>query len=60
MPDCEPAFTTREELEFGVPIALNMIDVRAIGAGGGSLAYVDDAGMAVPQENNFLTASKSG
>jgi hypothetical protein len=24
------------------------------------VSYVDDAGMAVPQENNFLTASKSG
>ena len=23
-------------------------------------SYVDDAGLAVPQENHFLTASKSG
>ena len=38
IPHCEPVFTAREELEFGMPIALNMIDVRAIGAGGGSLA----------------------
>lgn len=45
MPDCVPGFTTREELEFGIPIALNTIDVRAIGAGGGSLARIDEAGI---------------
>ena len=45
MPNCVPGFTTREELEYGVPIALNMIDVRAIGAGGGSLARIDEAGI---------------
>ena len=45
MPNCDPCFTTREELEFGVPIALNMIDVRSIGAGGGSIARIDEAGI---------------
>ena len=45
MPNCEPCFTTREELEFGVPVALNMIDVRSIGAGGGSIARIDEAGI---------------
>lgn len=45
MPHCTPVFTTREELEYGVPIAMNMIDVRAIGAGGGSLARLDEAGI---------------
>ncbi|MGE4248402.1 MAG: hydantoinase/oxoprolinase family protein [Parvibaculaceae bacterium] len=45
IPHCAPAFSNREELEFGMPIALNMIDVRAIGAGGGSLARIDGAGI---------------
>jgi N-methylhydantoinase A len=45
MPNCDPCFTTREELEFGVPVALNMIDVRSIGAGGGSIARIDEAGI---------------
>jgi N-methylhydantoinase A len=45
LPGGEPAFTNLEELEYGVPIALTMVDARAIGAGGGSLAWVDAAGI---------------
>jgi N-methylhydantoinase A len=45
LPGSEPAFTNLEELEYGVPIALTMVDARAIGAGGGSLAWVDPAGI---------------
>lgn len=45
IPHCDPVLSGREELEFGMPIALNMIDVRAIGAGGGSLARIDSAGI---------------
>ena len=45
IPHCEPVFSAREELEYGMPIALNMIDVREIGAGGGSLARLDEAGI---------------
>jgi N-methylhydantoinase A len=45
LPGSEPAFTNLEELEYGVPIALTMVDARAIGAGGGSLAWVDTAGI---------------
>jgi N-methylhydantoinase A len=45
IPDCEPVFSAREEIEYGMPVSLNMIDVRAIGAGGGSLARLDDAGI---------------
>jgi len=45
LPNCTPGFTAREELEYGVPIAVNMIDVRAIGAGGGSIARIDEAGI---------------
>jgi N-methylhydantoinase A len=45
LPGSAPAFTNLEELEYGVPIALTMVDARAIGAGGGSLAAVDAAGI---------------
>jgi N-methylhydantoinase A len=45
LPGSEPAFTNLEELEDGVPIALTMVDARAIGAGGGSLAWIDAAGI---------------
>jgi len=45
LPHGAPAFTASEEIEFGIPIALNVIDVRAIGAGGGSIARIDDAGI---------------
>ncbi|MEZ5100720.1 MAG: hydantoinase/oxoprolinase family protein [Thermoleophilia bacterium] len=45
LPGSEPAFTNLEELEYGVPIALTMVDARAIGAGGGSLAWMDAAGI---------------
>jgi N-methylhydantoinase A len=34
LPGSEPAFTNSEELEYGVPIALTMVDARAIGAEG--------------------------
>jgi N-methylhydantoinase A len=40
-----PTFTTKEELEWGIPIATPMIDVRSIGAGGGSMAWADPAGI---------------
>lgn len=45
LPGSAPAFTNLEELEYGVPIALTMVDARAIGAGGGSLASVDAANI---------------
>jgi N-methylhydantoinase A len=45
LPGSEPAFTNLEELEDGVPIALTMVDARAIGAGGGSVAWLDAAGI---------------
>lgn len=40
-----PATTTQEELEFGIPISTPMLDVRSIGAGGGSKAWIDGAGI---------------
>lgn len=45
VPGSDPAFTNQEELEYGIPIALTMVDARAIGAGGGSLAWIDPAGI---------------
>jgi N-methylhydantoinase A len=39
-----PSVTT-EKLIDGLPIAFPMIDIATIGAGGGSIAWVDDGGM---------------
>ncbi len=39
------SFTTSFEIEFGLPIQIPMIDIRTIGAGGGSLAWIDKGGM---------------
>jgi len=41
----EVQYTASFEIEYGVPIQIPMVDVKAIGAGGGSLAYVDKGGM---------------
>ncbi len=41
----EPALTTQAELEWGIPIAVPMVDVRSVGAGGGSIAWTDAAGI---------------
>jgi N-methylhydantoinase A len=40
----EVTFKTEATLE-GYPVLLQRIDVRSIGAGGGSIAYVDDLGL---------------
>ncbi len=39
------AFTTDFEIAFGLPIQLPMLDIRTIGAGGGSIAWRDKGGM---------------
>ncbi|MEO1193922.1 MAG: hydantoinase/oxoprolinase family protein [Pseudomonadota bacterium] len=41
----QEAFTTNFEIEWGIPIQVPMIDVRTIGAGGGSIAWIDKGGM---------------
>ncbi|MCB8881282.1 hydantoinase/oxoprolinase family protein [Acidisoma cellulosilytica] len=41
----EERFTTDFEIEWGRPVQIPMIDIRTIGAGGGSLARVDAGGM---------------
>ena len=39
------SFTTSFEIEFGVPIQIPMLDIRTLGAGGGSIAWIDKGGM---------------
>jgi N-methylhydantoinase A len=36
-----PQITTEAELEWDVPVAAPMLDIRSIGSGGGSVAWVD-------------------
>ncbi len=43
--DHRPATTTTRDLEFGIPVATPMLDIRSIGAGGGSMAWIDPAGI---------------
>ncbi len=43
--DSTASFTTNFEIEWGIPIQVPMIDVRTIGAGGGSIAWIDKGGM---------------
>ena len=43
--DGSPEFTTEREMEWGVPVKIPMIDVRTIGAGGGSIAWIDRGGL---------------
>ncbi|WP_200847836.1 hydantoinase/oxoprolinase family protein [Rhizobium sp. 18055] len=39
------SFTTSFEIEWGLPVQIPMLDIRTIGAGGGSIAWVDKGGM---------------
>lgn len=43
--DGNEVFTTDFEVEFGLPIQIPMIDIRSVGAGGGSIAWIDKGGM---------------
>jgi N-methylhydantoinase A len=43
--DGEPVIAAEKDLAYGVPIRIPMIDIHTIGAGGGSIAYLDKAGM---------------
>ena len=40
-----PLVSDEMELEYALPIHVPMVDVRTIGAGGGSIAHVDAAGL---------------
>ena len=43
--DGVPAVSSELEVEYAMPIHVPMVDVHTIGAGGGSIAAVNDAGM---------------
>ena len=43
--DGEPSVSNEIELEYAMPIHVPMVDVRTIGAGGGSIARINDAGL---------------
>ena len=40
-----PQVSSELELAYALPIHVPMVDVHTIGAGGGSIAHIDDAGM---------------
>lgn len=43
--DGVPATSAEMQLEYGMPIHVPMVDVHSIGAGGGSIAFINEAGM---------------
>jgi N-methylhydantoinase A len=45
MTDGDAARTTEYEIEWGLPVYTPMVDVRTIGAGGGSVAWIDKGGL---------------
>ena len=40
-----PSTSSELQLEYGMPIHVPMVDVHSIGAGGGSIAFINDAGI---------------
>jgi N-methylhydantoinase A len=42
--DGEPAFRSESHIEFNIPILYPAIDLVTIGAGGGTIAWIDEAG----------------
>lgn len=43
--DNQPVITAEKDLAYSMPIRIPMIDMHTIGAGGGSIAHIDKAGM---------------
>jgi N-methylhydantoinase A len=43
--DARPSVSNETELEYAMPIHVPMVDVRSVGAGGGSIARVNAAGL---------------
>ena len=43
--DAEPAVSNEIEIEYAMPIHVPMVDVRTVGAGGGSIARVNEGGL---------------
>ncbi|GAV21182.1 N-methylhydantoinase A [Mariprofundus micogutta] len=52
-----PSMTTEGNVA-GIPVALPMLDIHTIGAGGGSLAWIDEAGL--PQVGPESAGAKPG
>ena len=40
-----PAVSHELEIEYAMPVHVPMVDVRTIGSGGGSIAWIDEAGL---------------
>ncbi len=40
-----PAVSHELEIDYAMPVHLPMVDMRSIGSGGGSIAFIDDAGL---------------
>jgi len=45
VPDGQPTITSETMVDFRVPVRVPMIDVHSIGAGGGSIAWIDRGGF---------------
>ena len=45
LPNCEHGSETVHELEWGIPLNIPHVDFSTIGAGGGSIAWIDSGGM---------------
>lgn len=43
--NAQPAVSNEIEIEYAMPIHVPMVDVHTVGAGGGSIARVDEAGL---------------
>src|SRR5690606_14280149 len=43
--DGQPSISNEIEIEYAMPIHVPMVDVHTVGAGGGSIARLDDAGL---------------
>lgn len=43
--NAQPAVSNEIEIEYAMPIHVPMVDVHTVGAGGGSIARIDDAGL---------------
>lgn len=43
--DAQPAVSNEIEIEYAMPIHVPMVDVHTVGAGGGSIARIDEAGL---------------
>ena len=58
--DGDVNLTTDFEVEWGIPVQIPMVDVRTIGAGGGSIAWVDNGGMLQVGPRSAGVAARAG